>query len=48
MTPPLPFGKALMARREQVPAYFFPWYPTMGDFDAAHERRIQSMNDVHE
>ncbi|MCI61305.1 hypothetical protein A2U01_0082562, partial [Trifolium medium] len=36
------------ARREQVPAYFYPRYTTMEDFDAAHERRIKSMNDVHE
>ncbi|MCI35174.1 hypothetical protein A2U01_0056395, partial [Trifolium medium] len=43
-----PFWQALMARCEQVPTYFFPRYPTMGDFDAAHERRIQSMNTVHE
>ncbi|MCI74041.1 hypothetical protein A2U01_0095305, partial [Trifolium medium] len=43
-----PFWQALMARREQVPTYFFPRYPTMVDFDAAYERRIKSMNDVHE
>ncbi|MCI59134.1 hypothetical protein A2U01_0080389, partial [Trifolium medium] len=42
-----PFWHALMARREQVQTYFYPRYPTMADFDAAHERRIQSMNEVH-
>ncbi|MCI68583.1 hypothetical protein A2U01_0089844, partial [Trifolium medium] len=36
----LPFWHALMARHEQVPAYFYLRYPTMADFDAAHERRI--------
>ncbi|MCI53567.1 hypothetical protein A2U01_0074814, partial [Trifolium medium] len=35
-----PFWQVLMAWREQVPTYFYPRYPSMADFDAAHERRI--------
>ncbi|MCH83853.1 hypothetical protein A2U01_0004679, partial [Trifolium medium] len=37
-----------MAYREQRPAYFFPRYPTMQDFDGAHYRRIERMNATHE
>ncbi|MCI31720.1 hypothetical protein A2U01_0052932 [Trifolium medium] len=43
-----PFWQALMAHRETIPAYFYPRYPMERDFDEAHDRRIQSMNVVHE
>ncbi|MCI67962.1 hypothetical protein A2U01_0089221, partial [Trifolium medium] len=43
-----PSWQELMAHRERIPTYFYPRYPTEQDFDAAHDRRIKSMNDVHE
>jgi hypothetical protein len=37
-----------MAYRESHPAYFYPRYQTMHDFDAAHTRRIQRLTKTHE
>ncbi|CAJ2647239.1 unnamed protein product [Trifolium pratense] len=37
-----------MRYREQVPAYFYPRYPTMHDFDEAHNQRVRSMAATHE
>ncbi|MCH96638.1 hypothetical protein A2U01_0017626 [Trifolium medium] len=40
--------QASMRYREQVPAYFYPRYPTMHDFDEAHNQRVRSMAATHE
>ncbi|CAJ2671009.1 unnamed protein product [Trifolium pratense] len=37
-----------MRYREQVPAYFYPRYPTMHDFDEAYNQRVRSMAATHE
>ncbi|XP_045797698.1 uncharacterized protein LOC123891864 [Trifolium pratense] len=40
--------QASMRYREQVPAYFYPRYPTMHEFDEAHNQRVRSMAATHE